>query len=710
MQLSDQNKHSVILRSPRLAIVGADPRTVGVVVDGLAGYMSAWDITTHVYVSTAAPAAASPSGSRRTWRPLSELTAHSWRPVSAAEAANGGDLTLLVLSAAPDLADVSAADIEFVRVTSTPVVIATTPDEHGKLDVGSLPYAVGGLVIARSGSLSYEPIAGPDQVIRTDSLASDLPVTPGTDTLPRAGALLVLGHSAPDLAADDGHAGPERPGPAPAAHRQDSASVRPSGRVLMICGTHSSAGKTFLVTAFARYFANQGLRVAPFKGQNMSNNARVVAGGEIGVAQYIQALAARQVPDVRMNPVLIKPQRRGSHVMMLGQYDPELSRLPWRLRKPPSWPVVRGALRELRDEYDLVIVEGAGSPAEPGQYHNDIVNMRVAREASAPVLLATEGARGGGIAHCYGSWQLVPEPDRALIAGFIINRFFADGYVAMLRTGRDLLERLTSVPTLGVIPELPYKLPEEDSHNLTPGGAAYRATPRDHSGGSQRVAVIAYPYMSNFDEFNPVAATSSAELAWIYEPSDLAEGDLVVLPGTKDVAASASWLAQTGLDEAVRAHAKAGQRVLAVCGGLQLVGKRFTDLAGVEESGTGIGLLDLETRFEADKIQRHASFTFGRIDGAWECLSKLTVRGYEIRHGRTESVAGLEVLPDGIGFASGSVLAIYFHGLFENAAALESILGVGQGEQAELDATFDAIAQALATYLDMDRIERIVFG
>lgn len=479
----------------------------------------------------------------------------------------------------------------------------------------------------------------------------------------------------------------------------------------MICGTHSSAGKTFLVTAFARYFANQGLRVAPFKGQNMSNNARVVDGGEIGVAQYVQALAARQTPDVRMNPVLIKPQRRGSHVMVLGEYDPELSKLPWRLRKPPSWPVVSGALSELRDEYDLVVVEGAGSPAEPGQYHNDIVNMRVAREASAPVLLATEGARGGGIAHCYGSWLLVPEPDRALIAGFIINRFFAEGYVSMLRPGRDMLERLTSVPTLGVIPELPYRLPDEDSHDLTPGGAIFGgpATRPASSGAVRRVAVMAYPFISNFDEFNPIIATASADLAWIYSPANLSEADLVVLPGTKDVAASARWLRETGLDEAIRAHARAGRPLLAICGGLQLVGRRFTDLAGVEESGDGLGLLDLETRFEGEKIQRQASFTFGRLDGTWSCLSELTVRGYEIRYGRTISAPGLEILPDGVGFAQGNILAIYFHGLFENPQALHAILGVHPDQQSDLDRTFDAIAESLATYLDMDQIEQLVF-
>ncbi|WP_218951895.1 cobyric acid synthase [Amycolatopsis anabasis] len=685
----------MVLRSPRLAVAGFDPEVVGAVVGGLAGYLARWDIQVHVYAATAEAADRLRGGDpgRGIAGALADLAGQPWRAVTNwAAAANGGDLTVLALTASPDLGGLSADELDVVRATETPVVLAVSPAERAAVDPGTFEFV--GFLVADHGSLAFEPVD--TAPVPTDELAGD---GLGPEAVTRAGALLVLAHRAPDLepvaeAAENPDPGVERLRPL------HPGGTRPAGRTLMISGTHSSAGKTFLVTAFARYFADRGLTVAPFKGQNMSNNARVVDGGEIGVAQYIQALAARQVPDVRMNPVLIKPQDRRSHVLVLGRYDAALSALPWRLRKPPSWPAVSRALRDLRDEYDLVVMEGAGSPAEPGQYHNDIVNMRVAREVGAPVLLATDGARGGGIAHCYGTWQILPAEDRALLQGFIINRFFAKGNPVMLRPGRNQLERLTALPTLGVIPEVPYTLPEEDSYSLV-----HRT-----SGTGLKVAVVAYPSMSNFDEFTPLTTSGAAEVTWARQPADLSDVDLLILPGAKDVPASARWLDETGLDRAIRAYARSGKRLLAICGGLQLVGETFTDAAEVEGTGQGLGVLALNTVYEADKIQRHGRFTFGRLDGPWQGLSEYTVDGYEIRHGRTDSISEREIVEGGVGFVRHNVLAVYFHGLFENANALEAILGVRLDPRQELEHTFDALADTLATHLDMAAIERIVFG
>src|SRR5918999_1329408 len=260
----------------------------------------------------------------------------------------------------------------------------------------------------------------------------------------------------------------------------------------MVQGVSSSAGKSLLVTALARWFARRGVRVAPFKGQNMSNNARVVDGGEIGVAQYLQAHAARIQPDVRMNPVLVKPEGdMRSQVVVDGRADLALSALPWRERAPRLWPPIERALRELLAEYDLVLLEGAGSPAEINLLATDLTNMRSARVADAAVVLVGDIDRGGVFAHLYGTWRLLPRADRRRVQGFVLNRFRGDP--ALLAPAPGMLEERTGVPTLGVLPQLVHGLPDED-------GAA---TPRLF-GDRPRVAVVRYPTASNLDEFRPL--------------------------------------------------------------------------------------------------------------------------------------------------------------------------------------------------------------
>jgi len=504
-------------------------------------------------------------------------------------------------------------------------------------------------------------------------------------------AFLELGLRAPELSTPDppGGGGARAPGgsaPRPAGRRRAGAAV------LMLQGTHSAAGKSFLTAALARNFANRGIRVAPFKGQNLSNNARVARGGEISVAQYLQALAARVEPDVRMNPVLLKPESGRTYAITLGRPRPELTRLPWRHRKPVVWPVVRAALAELREEYDLVLIEGAGSAAEPTIYHNDVVNMRVAREVSAPTVLVTDADRGGAVAHCYGTWALLPPEDRALLRGVIYNRYH--GSPQLLHEAGARLTELTGLLALGVVPRLEHHLPDEDTT-----GAELTRDRGD-------VVVVRYPYLANFDEFEPL---QPAGVRWARRPADLDGARLVVLPGSKDVAADLAWLRESGLADAVTARAAAGGLTLGVCGGLQMLGLELSDVdgrAGVR--ATGLGLLPLRTGFSPDKRQDTVTCRFADLPEPWRGLSGVEYTGYEIRHGRTGVVPGGEVaavLPGGRGFAAGPVLGVYTHGMFENAAVLRALGDLGPG--ARLDRTFDALAAAMDEHVDVDRLLRL---
>ena len=445
---------------------------------------------------------------------------------------------------------------------------------------------------------------------------------------------------------------------------------------LMVQGCSSWAGKSLVTTALVRVLARRGVRVAPFKGQNMSNNARVVAGGEIGVAQYLQALAAGVEPDTRMNPVLVKPEgERRSQVVVDGRPDLELSALPWRERGPALWPPIERALRSLLDEFELVVIEGAGSPAEINLRSTDHANMRVAHAAQAPVLLVCDIDRGGAFAHLFGTWALLGEDDRRTIRAFVLNKFRGDP--ALLPPAAAELERLTGVPVAGVLPWLEHGLPDED-------GAAQRP------GRGVKVAVIRYPTASNLDEFR--AAEQVAEIRFVTSPEDIDGAELVVLPGSKHVAADLDWLRRTGLAAEVARRAGAGTRVLGICGGMQMLGARLIDRVGVDGSAYGLGLLPVETEFEREKVTRHGLTRLGELPPPWAALSQLEFEGYEIRHGRTNGPA----------CAAGNVLGLSSHGLLENPDACRALLGAAPPEQ--LDRVFDRLADALEEHLDLDLV------
>lgn len=460
----------------------------------------------------------------------------------------------------------------------------------------------------------------------------------------------------------------------------------------MVQGVSSSAGKSLLVTALARWFARQGVRVAPFKAQNMSNNARVVSGGEIGVAQWLQALAAGAPPEVRMNPVLVKPEGNNrSQVVVLGRTDRELSALPWRDRAPRLWPRAERALRELLAENDLVLIEGAGSPAEVNLRSTDLANMRSAEVADAPVLLVADIDRGGAFAHLYGTWRLLERAERRRIRGFLLNKFRGDP--ALLDPAPRLLEARTGIRTLGVVPWLEHGLPDED-------GAA---TP-SLRGGRPRVAIVRYPTASNLDEFRMLEQV--ADVVWADAPETLEAAELVVLPGSKHVAADRRWLRAQRFDDALRRRAANGGRILAVCGGLQLIGDSFDDRAGVDGSGEGVGLLPLRTTFVGAKRLSAAAVAFGRLDKPWAALSGLAFSGYEIRHGCSRPEAALTpALPDGLGWVAGPILAVYLHGLFEHDDVLRALFGARVART--LEDTFEELADALDDHIDMRAVSEL---
>jgi adenosylcobyric acid synthase len=463
-------------------------------------------------------------------------------------------------------------------------------------------------------------------------------------------------------------------------------------RCVMVLGTTSGAGKSWLATALCRWYARQGLKVAPFKAQNMSNNARVVAGGEIGSAQYFQALAARAEPDVRMNPLLLKPESdTHSQVVLLGQVHDELSRMPWRGRSASVWPVIAEALDALRAENDVVVIEGAGSPAEINLRDSDVVNMRVAQHADAACLLVTDIDRGGAFAHLYGTWALLPEHERKLIRGFVLNKFRGDA--SLLAPGPQMLRDLTSVPVVATLPMWwQHGLPEED-------GVFHPVLAKEGASPAIHVAIVAYPRISNLDEFQPLANVPGVRLSWARSVTELAGADWIILPGSKHTSSDLAWLRAQGLDSAIAQHAQDGGAVLGICGGLQMLGEALVDTHAIDGNGPGLGLLPLVTAFAPAKTVRRTQARFGELAGRWSALSGIEVTGYEIHHGQTSQhpamVAGVPAMPHGLAWqnAQGNVLGVYLHGLFEQPAVLQALFGARVP-------TLDSVFEGLADFID----------
>jgi adenosylcobyric acid synthase len=459
-------------------------------------------------------------------------------------------------------------------------------------------------------------------------------------------------------------------------------------RPLMVLGCTSTAGKSLLVTALARWFHRHGVDVVPFKAQNMSNNARVVDGGEIGVAQWLQARAAGLEASIDMNPVLLKPEAdTRSQVVVLGVARHDLSARAWRERGPHLWPAMAEAYERLAAGHELVLIEGAGSPAEINL--PDLVNNRVLDHADAAGLLVVDIDRGGAFAHLYGTWSLAPAPTRRRLAGFVLNKFRGDA--GLLEPGPSTITERTGMAALGVLPMLAHQLPDEEGGTVRAHAPAATAT----------VAVVRYPYASNLDELHLLP--HAARMRWATTPGDLAGADLVLLPGSKHVAADAAWLRDRGLDTELRARVAGRGRVLGVCGGAMLLGHEVRDPTGVEGHATGLGLLPLDTEMTPSKLTRVTTVAFGAMPAPWTALSGLDARGYEIRSGQV-SADGCELAP--LVWAEGPVLATTVHGLLEDPDVLRALFGVRPAEV--LEGTFELLADAVDAHLNTDALWELV--
>jgi adenosylcobyric acid synthase len=428
---------------------------------------------------------------------------------------------------------------------------------------------------------------------------------------------------------------------------------------LLVAGTTSDAGKSIVTTGLCRAFRRRGIDVAPYKAQNMSNNSMVCAdGGEIGRAQWIQALAAGVTPEVAMYPVLLKPGGdRSSHVVVMGQPAGTVSSADWTDGRALLARAAHDAFDDLASRFELVVAEGAGSPTEINLRASDYVNMGLARHAGIPTVVVGDIDRGGVFAAMYGTVALLEPADQTLLAGFVVNKFRGDP--DLLTPGIDQLTRLTGRPTYGVLPWHPgLWLDSEDALDLEG-----RRAPVE---GTLRVAVVRMPRISNFTDVDALGLEPDLDVVFAASPRDLDGADLVVLPGTRATLADLAWLRSRGLDEAVARHARSGRAVLGICGGAQMLGHRIADPDGVEgdpgETADGLGLLDVSTTFGVDKVLRLSSGT---------ALGQ-PVGGYEIHHGRL-SAAAADAFPGGA--RSGGVFATMWHGSLESDGFRQAFLG-----------------------------------
>lgn len=504
----------------------------------------------------------------------------------------------------------------------------------------------------------------------------------------------------------------------------------PRGKTLMIQGTSSSAGKSLLVAALCRCFARRGVRVAPFKAQNMSNNAAVCNdGAEIGRSQALQAIAAKVLPHADMNPILLKPEGdTHSQVIVNGRPYQSLNASQYFKRKLEFWPAVTGALDRLRDQYDLVIIEGAGSPAELNLSDVEIVNMAVARYCQSPVLLVGDIERGGVFAQLLGTlWLLSPE-DRSLVKGLIVNKFRGD--LRLFDRGVELLEQRGGTPVLGVLPWIKdLKLPEEDAVALLDRTNNVAIESGD---GPPKldIAVIHFPHIANFDDFDPLESEAGVNLRYVGSPDHLGRPDVIILPGTKNTLGDLQWLRETGLADAIVAHANQQVRVVGICGGYQMLGQRIHNPHGFETakqlSADGLQLLDVETTFQHEKQTFQVTAAVLNDSVAPNSVG-LTLSGYEIHVGqtvtrspwlsmtRTGAASDRETL-DGSRSDDGHVWGCYLHGIFHNDTFRRNWLrsqgthvNVASKANDAIEASLEKLADAVESHIDMKQLDHMIW-
>ena len=488
-------------------------------------------------------------------------------------------------------------------------------------------------------------------------------------------------------------------------------------KAIMVVGTTSHAGKSFLTTALCRILYRQGWRVSPFKAQNMALNAYVApAGGEIGYAQAVQAWAAGITPRIEMNPVLLKPQGdQTSQVILKGRPVATVNAVDYYDRfLEPAWQAVEESIRRLDDDFDLLVCEGAGSPAEINLKHRDLANMRVAKALNAPTILVVDIDRGGAFAHVVGTLELLDPEERALICGVVINKF--RGQQSLLQPGIEWLEKRTGIPVLGVIPWVDQPFPAEDSLSLT-GRVGNR-------GQDLTVGVIRLPRISNFTDFDPLDAEPSVYVRYIGLKESLGYPDALILPGSKTSIADLIALQRTGMADAIKEYAAAGGTILGICGGFQIMGRMLADPEGVEgHEGRyrGLELVPLKTVITGQKIARQRLVT-SRFP-----QTGLPVAGYEIRQGRSQVMraesgeddpAGFQAIFDdaslGVVDSSQAIWGTYLHGIFDNGPwrrtwlnrlrkqrGLSSLPTGIPNYREQREVMLDGIADSVAAHLDL---------
>lgn len=499
-----------------------------------------------------------------------------------------------------------------------------------------------------------------------------------------------------------------------------------TAKSVMIQGTSSDVGKSVICTALCRIFSNEGFRVVPFKSQNMALNSFVTRdGGEIGRAQGVQAEAARVIATTDMNPILLKPKKdMVSEVIVHGKHYLDMSAMSYRNDfVVQAMPIVEKSVRKLQSEYDVIVLEGAGSPAEINLKDRDIANMRMAHLADAPVILVADIDRGGVFASIIGTLALLDASERSRVKGILINKF--RGMRELLDDGLNWLENETGIPVLGVVPYIDVNIEAEDSLALS----SLRFKKPNPGEFDIDIAMIRLPRISNFTDVDPLFDEPGVGVRLVSSLHDLGAPDLVVLPGTKSTIDDLAWLKEEGLDKALQELAKKGTKVIGICGGFQMLGKKLLDPDAVEGNGldaVGLGLLPVSTVFQADKKTVQMS---GELVATALTENKMSLTGYEIHLGTTE-IEDKHVSPfllledgrvDGAVSADGQVIGTYFHGIFHNREftrivvndlrkrkGLSPIDDTVKSDSERREEAYNLLANHVKAHIDMDLLYKIM--
>lgn len=497
-----------------------------------------------------------------------------------------------------------------------------------------------------------------------------------------------------------------------------------SAKSIMIQGTMSSAGKSFITAGLCRIFYQDGLHTVPFKSQNMALNSYITKDGlEMGRAQVMQAEASGVEPDIRMNPILLKPTSdRGSQVIVDGEIFGTMTATEYYKKKQELIPHIMKSYRSLAEENDVIVLEGAGSPAEINLKDVDIVNMGMAKLSDSPVILVGDIDRGGVFASIYGTIALLDEEERKRVKGIIINKFRGDKKI--LDSGLEMIEELTGVKVLGVVPYIPITLDDEDSlsDNISRN--------KNVKGATVDIAIIRLPRISNSTDFEIFKRLSKVSVRYVKNVSELGEPDIIFIPGTKSTMSDLKWLRQNGLESAILKRHQQGSIIFGICGGFQMLGQTISDPENIECGGSmrGIGLLDTATTFRKSKKRSQTRGKMGKIDGVLKHLSDMEVSGYEIHMGETENCGKAQIFTklengetDGYMNTDGTVFGTYLHGIFDsNQTAFSTVKELlkqkGSNSNIEFDLQqykeeqYNKLAEILRENLDIEYIYSILNG